>query len=223
MPWPSATRILPHSLGLDPARDANPKGLGLRIEEHQAPAFRVRRGDGNLEHALEELVGFDREFDGFDDFLERLEEFGFLISRRDVIAPEQSCGEWGDDLPTRILRALRLPSEIPGCIDDRIELVRVEEGLRLIDEVRPDLLREGGAHLARSSRRGGEISVENLHDLEVRVLGQKREQPERFVGGSPDAQPAAHQSPPGRSSESSRSESTTGRVCPSSSPRTRGS
>ena len=80
------------------AGDTNAKRVGFGIEKHQASPLGPRHADGDLEHALEELVGLDRELDRLDDFVERLQQLGLAIAGRDAVAPEQPGGERGDDL-----------------------------------------------------------------------------------------------------------------------------
>ena len=84
--------------GFDAARDAHTQNFSGLVEQHETAPFGARYPDCDLEHPVEEFVGLDRKIDGFDDFMQGLQELGLSISGSDAVAPEQSRCERCDDL-----------------------------------------------------------------------------------------------------------------------------
>ena len=84
--------LLPE-LALDAHRDADAKLPGLRVEQHQRSLLGADRRDGDLEHALEQLIGVHGEVDRVDDLVQGLEQLALAVARAASVAPQQPGGE----------------------------------------------------------------------------------------------------------------------------------
>lgn len=67
-------------LGLDAPGHADPQCVRLRIEQHQAAALGAGDTDRDLEHAIEELVGLDRQLDRLHHLVQGLQQLGLAVA-----------------------------------------------------------------------------------------------------------------------------------------------
>ena len=160
-------------LGLDAAGDADAQRVGLGIEEHQAAPLGAGHADGDLEHALEELVGLDRELNGLDDLVECLEQLGLAIAGGDAVAPEKPGRQRGHELRGGQRPGTNMGGGIARCIDDGVVFLLAEEGGCIVDEKGGHVIRECGAEAPRSFEGAGDVRVVDPRDLDAGIGEQQ--------------------------------------------------
>jgi hypothetical protein len=157
----------------DAPRDAHPQNFSCLVQEHETSAFCSGHSDGDLEHPVEEFVGLDREVNGFNHFMQGLQEFSFSIAWRDTVAPQQPRREGCDDLKSRARARRGMPGKISVRIDDRIEVLFGEKGVDIIDQQRSDVMGDFDTERSCAFERRRDVDIVDPVDFDVWVSCQQ--------------------------------------------------